>query len=90
MRVNSINNINNNLNKANFKHTAVPYPEFASAYEIVENPIETKIVKVIDKLTDLFSPKVSKEAKEIKAGIDSIYCLPPKKAAEQKLLSVLA
>lgn len=90
MRVNSINNINYNLNRPSFKHTAVPYPEFASAYEVIENPVETKILNAIDKLVDLFSPKVSKEAMDIKAGIDSIYTATPKKAAKQKLISVLA
>lgn len=90
MRVNSINNYNYNSNIPSFKHTAVPYPEYPNAYNVKESQIETKIISAIDKLTDLFSPKVSKEAMEIKSGIDSIYSDSPKKAAKQRLLSVLA
>ena len=90
MRVNSINTFNYSSNRPSFKHTAVPYPEYPNAYTVKENQIETKIISTIDKLADLFSPKVSKEAMEIKSGIDSIYADSPKKAAKQRLLSVLA
>ena len=90
MRVSSINNINYNRSMPSFKHTAVPYPEYPNAYNACDKTVETKILSTIEKLTDLFSPKVSKEAQEIKAGIDNIYANSAKKAAKQRLISVLA
>ena len=93
MRVNSINNINyTNYSKSvpSFKHTAVPYPEYPNAYKPCDRSIESTIITTIEKLTDLFNPKVSKEAQEIKSSIDSIYANSAKQAAKQRLMSVLA
>ena len=90
MRVSSLNNINYNKSIPSFKHTAVPYPEYPNAYNVCEKTVEKTIMDTIGKLADLFSPRVSKEAQEIKASIDSMYADSAKKAAKQRLLSVLA
>ena len=90
MRVNAINNVNYNRSVPSFKHTAVPYPEYINAYKTCDRSIESTILSTIEKLTDLFSPKVTKEAQEIKSGIDSLYANSAKKAAKQRLVSVLA
>lgn len=90
MRVSSLNNINYNKSVPNFKRAAIPYPEYPNAYNVCEKSVEKTIIDTIGKLSDLFSPKVSKEAQEIKAGIDSMYPDSAKKAAKQRLLSVLA
>ena len=90
MRVSSLNNINYNKSVPSFKHTAVPYPEYANAYNVCEKSVEQTIIDTIGKLANLFSPNVSREAQEIKAGIDSMYPDSAKKAAKQRLLSVLA
>ena len=89
MKVNSINTLYNNYSKLSFKHTAVPYPEYESAYYNSSNGFSA----LAEKLSQLFSPKVSKETINIKSKIDSIYeqksdknNLNPKK----QLLSVLA
>ena len=90
MRVSSLNNINYNKTVPSFKHTAIPYPEYPNAYDVCEKSVEKTIINTIGKLADLFSPEVSKEAQEIKAGIDSMYADSAKRAAKQRLLSVLA
>ena len=94
MKVNSISSFNYNSIRPSFKHTAVPYPEYESAYYNAPDTFGTKILNIADKITELFSPKVTKEASQIKANIDDVYAnktvdideLPPKK----QLLSVLA
>jgi hypothetical protein len=89
MKINSINNTYNvkNNNIQSFKRTAVPYPEYASAYVFTR---ETGIVdSLISKVSKLFSPEVSKESAKIKNQIDTLYNVNlenPKKA----LLTVLA
>ena len=90
MRVSSINNINYNKSIPSFKHTTVPYPEYPNAYKTCDKTVEKTILNTIEKLTDLFSPRVSKEAQEIKAGIDSIYANSAKQAGKQRIMSVLA
>ena len=89
MKINSINNVYNvkTNNNQSFKASAIPYPEYASAYVFTR---ETGIVdSLISKVSKLFSPEVSKESAKIKSQIDSLYSINsenPKKA----LLSVLA
>lgn len=87
MKINAINNSYNLNNVQSFKRTAVPYPEYASAYVFTK---ESGIVDTfVSKISKLFSPEVSKESAKIKNQIDTIYSLSsenPKKA----LLSVLA
>lgn len=92
MKVNSINSIrnfntyNSKQNALAFKHTAVPYPEFESAYNPKHSGFKTKISFLVDKISDLFHPEVTKEAQSIKSEIDKIYDENPK----AKLVSVLA
>lgn len=75
MKINSISSFNYNVNRPSFKHTAVPYPEYESAYSYNNDSefVSRKVDSVVSKLAALFSPKVSKEAKAIKSDIDSIY-----------------
>ena len=89
MKVNAINNTYNfkNNNVQSFKGSAVPYPEYASAYVFTK---ETGLVdSLISKVSKLFTPEVSKESAKIKNQIDTLYSITtenPRKA----LLSVLA
>ena len=90
MKVNSINSINNFKynNNINFKHTAVPYPEYESAYISYgkQNNILSDMVK---KISEMFSPEVKSEAQNIKSQIDSVYEENDKKP-QKALLSVFA
>lgn len=99
MKINSINNAyitNNNINKS-FKSTAVPYPEYRTAY-IVTCKKPGTIEKIVDKISEFFSPKVTKEAKKIQKTIDFAFEEAAKnvkpnrtsRSAQQALLSVLA
>ena len=90
MRVNAINNISKiSYNKpVSFKHTAVPYPEFESAYKYSEETGSQKVSDIFTKISDFFNPSVRKEAAEIKRQINDI-CSPDKKLKGQ-LISVLA
>ena len=83
MKMNSINLLNYNTKPQAFKHTAVPYPELENLY--YQNP--DSVNSVFKKVSSLFHPQVTKEAKEIKSKIDTIY--EPKDPKAQ-LLSVLA
>ncbi len=91
MKVNSISSINNfkyNNNNISFKHTAVPYPEYESAY-VSYGKQSNFFSDMFSKLSQMFTPEVKNEAKNIKSEIDSVYSADnqePKKA----LLSVLA
>lgn len=94
MKINSINTINYNNKVQSFKHSAVPYPEFENAYYYVPDTFESKVSSLVFKIAALFSPKVTKEAMEIKSGIDSIYDSGNSKQSKDNsrkyLLSVLA
>lgn len=97
MKINSINtayNYNNKYNTA-FRRTAVPYPEYKSAYYVAQK--NTAIDTLINKISNLFSPEVTKEAVNIKKNIDTVFEASKKNvksknslSAEQALLSVLA
>ncbi|MCD7780615.1 MAG: hypothetical protein LUH05_08090 [Candidatus Gastranaerophilales bacterium] len=93
MKVNAINTYNYN-NAASFKHTAVPYPEYAGAYTSKQDSEKSAITSFISKISSLFSPKVNEEAQQIKSEIDNIYVNTAVDADEskphEKLLSVLA
>ncbi len=82
--INTINTLNNNYSKLSFKHTAVPYPEYEAAYYNTNSLLDS----IVDKISQLFSPKVSKEADKIKTQIDNIY--DQKTNPKKQLLSVLA
>ena len=89
MKVNSINTntINNSYSKLSFKHSAVPYPEYEYAYYNSNSFLDS----IAEKISQLFSPKVSKEADIIKNNIDNLYDYNNSKTTPQKqLLSVLA
>lgn len=99
MKINSINNAyitNKNINKS-FKATAVPYPEYKAAY-IVSCKKAGAVEKLVDKIAEFFSPKVTKEAKNIQKTIDFAFEEAAKnvkpnrtsRSAQQALLSVLA
>ncbi len=94
MKIKSINSFNYNSTKPSFKHTAVPYPEYESAYYNTPDTLGTKISDLVCKISELFSPKVTKEASEIKENIDNIYSAKNKEISElspkKQLLSVLA
>lgn len=72
MKINSINNINNNYNKPSFKRTAVPYPEYKTAY-IIKAGEDTLVSSIKNKINEIFRPDVTKEALNIKNQIDSFY-----------------
>ena len=97
MKINSINTAYNYNNKYNtsFKRTAVPYPEYRAAYNVAQK--NSVIDTLINKISNLFSPEVTKEAVNIKKNIDTVFetskkNLKPHKSvsAEQALISVLA
>ena len=88
MKVNSINTINNNYNKYSFKRTASPYPDYENAYLYAKSS-DTFVNSLINKITALFNPEVTKEAVEIKSQIDKLYSVKTPSPKEQ-LLSVLA
>lgn len=75
MKINSISSTNyiNNSYKQSFKHVAVPYPEYENAYIAKHTNPENKIAALINKISDLFHPEVTKEAKNIKSKIDDAY-----------------
>lgn len=88
MKINSITNYGQVSRNLNFKHSAVPYPEYESAYH--KNEKEFNIVEnFVQKIAELFSPKVSKEAEFIKQEIDYIYS-DSQVTPKQALLSVIA
>lgn len=87
MRVNSISSFNyKNNNLQSFKHTAVPYPEYEGSYNQNDKSIY-KIDVLINKISDLFHPEVSKSAREIKSQIDKIC---EDNSPKDSLMSVLA
>lgn len=88
MKINAVNNINNNYNKQSFKRTAVPYPEYFKAYT-QQAKTERVFNTLVDKISELFHPDVTKEAIEIKSQIDKIYD-PKFSSPKGQLLSVLA
>ena len=88
MKVNSINSINYNNYKQSFKRTAIPYPEYEKAY-LYTNNSKNLVTTIIDKISDLFNPVVTKEAEEIKTQIDKLYSVKTPSPKEQ-LISVLA
>lgn len=88
MKINSINNVTSNYNKQGFKRTAVPYPEYNKAYTY-NSQTESVINSLVDKISELFHPSVTKEAVDIKQKIDSIYD-PQPNSPKAQLLSVLA
>ena len=90
MKVSSINNINNYkaVRNVSFKNTAVPYPEFKSAYE-KQTQNSDFILALTDKIAKLFSPEVRKEAANIKGSIDAAYDVKTQKP-KKALLTVLA
>ena len=85
MKINAINNTYNNVQS--FKKTAIPYPEYASAYVFKK---EAGIVDTfVSKMAKLFTHEISSESAKIKSQIDNLYSTnieDPKKA----LLTVLA
>lgn len=72
MKINSISSTNyiNNSYKPSFKHVAVPYPEYEDAYIVKHTNPANKISVIINKISDLFHPEVTKEAQNIKSKID--------------------
>lgn len=86
MKVNSINSINYFTKAPAFKHTAVPYPEFENYVNKQQNS------NLLDKLSELFHPTVTKNALDIKSKIDGVYSHSQKTSMSPKahLLSVLA
>ncbi len=91
MRINSINNFSNiyNNNKTSFKHVAVPYPEYENGYKPQPHHSKFKIDSIVNKLSELFTPEVTKQADEIKQQID-IVCDDEDQSPKDNLLSVLA
>ena len=88
MKINSINNINNNYNNQSFKRTAVPYPEFTRSYS-TQVKDDSIVSSLMNKISKLFQPDVTKEAVVIKSQIDKIYD-PKTLSPKEHLLSVLA
>ena len=88
MRVNSINNVSSN-NSLTFKRSAVPYPEYRSAYlPSSEYSSQSRISLIVDKISKLFNPEVTKEAKQIKNQIDNLYA--QQQTPKEHLMSVFA
>ena len=90
MKINSINNtISNNSKSISFQRTAVPYPEYRSAYlPSSEYSSQSRISLIVDKISKLFNPEVTKEAKQIKNQIDNLYA--QQQTPKEHLMSVFA
>ncbi len=89
MKINAINQAAYSINSPSFKSTAVPYPEYREAYILERLPLDARISNFVSRISDLFTPSVTKEAREIKSQINSIFdddVAEPKK----QLLTVLA
>ncbi len=86
MKINSINNTISNNKSISFQRTAVPYPEYRAAYIYPEQT--STITSLVNKISELFHPQVTREAVEIKSKIDSIYATQA--TPQEQLLSVLA
>lgn len=71
--INSINTFGRPGSPRSFKQTAVPYPEYIDAYIYDSADEKGFFGKIADKISDLFNPQVSKEAKEIKSQINTIF-----------------
>ena len=91
MKVQSINNYNNN-NPA-FKASVVPYPELVNNYKgasvnankadaLLSDPVSAFFSKLAKVFRLLNTPEVEIEAKNIQAGIDALFDNP---AAGKKL-----
>ena len=91
MKVNAINNTQNvnTYKNVSFKHTAVPYPEFESAYN---KPADSSdfMLAFAEKISKFFSPEVRKEADNIKNTIDYVYDNDKNQQPKKALLTVLA
>lgn len=88
MKINSISSAIYTTGRPGFKSTAVPYPEYKDAYIIERLPLDERISNFVSRISDLFTPSVTKEAKEIKSEINSIFEDDETNPKEQ-LLSVL-
>lgn len=88
MKINAINSAIYSKGRPGFKSTAVPYPEYRDAYIIERLPLDERISNFVSRISDLFTPSVTKEAKEIKSEINSIFEDDETNPKEQ-LLSVL-
>lgn len=72
MKINAINSASYMTTCVSFKHSAVPYPEYESAY--YKNTTQPDaITRVVDKISALFTPEVTKKSQEIKNDINKIY-----------------
>lgn len=90
MKINSINNVNTSYSQVktqSFKHTAVPYPEYENAYVYNGNKQKNLFGLISEKISDLFHPEVTKEAKNIKSQINSIF---DDKNSQEKHFSAVA
>lgn len=90
MKINSINSINTFGRPGaprSFKHTAVPYPEYENAYIYDSSDNKGFFGKIAEKISDLFNPAVSKEAKDIKSQIDTIFGEEPKEQPQIVLVA---
>lgn len=92
MKINAINSATYMTSGLSFKHSAVPYPEYEDAYNI-GNKSDT-ITRVVDKISALFTPEVTKKSQEIKNDINKIYSdgknVDLSNNPKKHLLSVLA
>lgn len=92
MKINAINSAGYMTKDVSFKHTAVPYPEYESAYN--KQSRTDAITRVVDKISALFTPEVTKKSQKIKEDINKIYSNENISSYEQSpknhLLSVLA
>lgn len=71
MRINAINNFYPQVQRTNFGHTAVPYPEYEKAYH--RNTGNNIVNSFALKLASVFSPEVKKNAEDIKTEINGLY-----------------
>lgn len=92
MKINSINSFSVKPSTFNFKRTAVPYPEYEKAYHHNNASFSKDVTNVIDKISTLFSPKVTEDANKIKSSINKIYADDSlvNKTPKAQLMSVLA
>ncbi len=93
MKINAINNSNYMTRDVSFKSAVVPYPEYENAYYKQSRP--DAITRVVDKISALFTPEVTKKSQEIKNDINKIYDNGNQnanfvKSPQTHLLSVLA
>ena len=90
MKVNAINSTMYMTKAPAFSHIAVPYPEYEKYSKRNQS---SSVERIVDRLSALFTPEVTKKSQEIKNNINKIYDTPKQKSdfdRNKHLLALLA